>query len=121
MTQRLKLLFQKNLTTGEIAGATVPPGTGPLLAYTVSDSPGRMAVVSTIVICNRGTADSDYYVGIVAAANIGTWNDNYYIVFGAKVPAKDSEFLTLGLGIGPGDQVRVWSPSANVGFHGFGM
>lgn len=62
-------------------------------AETIYDCP-TSAVVSTVVICNRGSSAATYRVGV---STTSSYADAGYLVYGATVAANDSVFLTLGI------------------------
>ncbi len=120
MPQRPKVLFQKALTSGEIAGNSVPPATGPISAYILSTQ--RVAVVSTIAVTNRAATPSTFYIGIVRAENAAlAWDDQWWLYYGCSIPANDTAMLTCGFGLGPGDAIRVWAPNTSIGFSAYGL
>ena len=79
------------------------------------------AVISTIAICNQGTANAYYSLILAPAstfANPGNGLD--FIVRGATVPAADTIFLTVGLTANAGSILSANTNNANVSFAAFG-
>jgi hypothetical protein len=76
------------------------------------------AVVSSLVICNRGTGNGTYSISV--AEDDAADNVKQYIASESVVPAFDSISLTLGLTLSANDVVRCNSTSANLTFSAFG-
>jgi hypothetical protein len=84
--------------------------------YTVPS--GKSAILSTIAICNQGSAITTFRVAIrPAGAAIAAV---HYIAYDSNVEGNDSVFLTLGITLAAGDVVTVRAGTANVSFNVFG-
>jgi hypothetical protein len=87
-----------------------------LNVYTVPVN--TQAVISTVVICNRGNANSTYT--IAAQANGEAISNQHYIAFNSFVQSNDSIALTLGLTLSSNDILSVNANSNTVSFSVFG-
>ena len=103
-------------TTYKVLGQLAAAATTNETLYAVPS--GSYAVVSTLNICNRSTANITFRAAIrVANAAI---NNSHYIAFDTSVPSNDSIALTLGLTLANTDVVTVYAGSANLTFSLFG-
>jgi hypothetical protein len=85
--------------------------------YTVPAA--RSTVVSTIVICNRGSASSTFRIAVQPAA--ATLANQHYLNYDTFIPANDSIFMTIGITLATTDIVTVYSSSStNLSFSMFG-
>lgn len=79
------------------------------------------AVVSTITICNQTSSPATYRIAVVKSGGATSPAAALsWIVYGATVAATDTTALTLGITLATGDQIRVYSSSANLSFNAFG-
>lgn len=94
------------------AAATTEEG---LYAVPASSS----AVVSTIVIANRGTTAATYRLAVkpTAATTLAT---NHYIAYDVPIAANDSTALTLGITLASTNAIRTYASNANLTFTAFG-
>ena len=77
------------------------------------------AVVSTLVICNRGNTTVGSRVA-VRAGNAAV-EDKHYIVFDLPTPPRDTISLTIGMTLANADVVSVYSTdNANISYTLFG-
>ena len=99
--------------------AQFPPDATTLTAlYTVPAE--TQAVISTIVIANRSNSVvSSYRIAIVPFGEELT--TEHYIAYNVPIPASDSATLTLGLTMGAGDVLSVYTSTANLTFNIFGV
>ena len=77
------------------------------------------AVVSTIAICNQGSANASYSI-IVMPTYAASASAVDYIVRGATVPAADTIFLTIGLTANANTVFAANTGNANISFAIFG-
>jgi hypothetical protein len=94
-------------------------GQAALAATTLTDvyTAANPATVSTISICNRGTATSfRLSVAIAGAAN----DNKQYTHYDVAIPANDSLLITAGYTLAATDVVRAYAASANVSVNIFG-
>jgi hypothetical protein len=103
-------------TAYKILGQSSPVANTTANVYTVPSA--TQAVVSTIVICNRGTANASYH--IAAQANGATLSNSHYIAFNSAVSSNDSIALTIGLTLSATDVLSVNASSNTITFSVFG-
>jgi hypothetical protein len=102
--------------TIKVLGQIAPSATTETAIYTV---PGAtVAVISSIVICNRGTATT--FRLSVDVAGGGTANKDY-IYYDMPIAANDTFIMTGGISLGAADVLNAYAGSANVSFSAFGM
>jgi hypothetical protein len=103
-------------TLGQLAAASAVAATEAI--YTVGTATGTQAIVSTITVCNRGTAATTYRLAIrpdgTAVAN------SHYIAYDASVAANDTVALTLGITMDKSDILGAYAGNANLTFNAFG-
>ena len=84
--------------------------------YTVPAS--TSAVLSTLTVCNRGSAVATYRIAVrPAGAAIA---NQHYIVFDSVIAANDLLALTLGITLAATDVITVRASTVNVTFNAFG-
>jgi hypothetical protein len=103
-------------TTYKILGQSAPAATTEVDLYTVPAATD--AVVSTVTIVNRGSAQGTFRV-YVSPAGAATANANY-LIFDAPLGAKDFLALTLGITLDATDELRVYASTADFSFNAFG-
>lgn len=106
MANAYKVLGQTGdaFTSGSVDLYTVPAATE--------------AIVSTLVVCNRSSADKTFKVAVrPAGASIA---DAHYINYDTTVGANDTIYLTLGFTLATTDVVTVDAEDVNVSFSLFG-
>ena len=77
------------------------------------------AVVSTIVIANRGTTSATYRLAVKPTAAT-TLANVHYIAFDVPIAPNDSTALTLGISLASGNAIRTYASNANLTFSAFG-
>lgn len=90
--------------------------------YVTNASPATSSVVSSIVVCNTGSVDRRFSIGVVPASGI-TPTTSGSIASNTPVLAFDSVVLSMGITLGPGNALRVFASGSNsgdVGFSAFG-
>lgn len=102
-------------TTYKVLGQSAPSATTNTTLYTVPSA--TSAVVSTLVVANRGTS-STFRVAIRPAG--ATLANEHYIVYDNYVNQYDSVFLTLGITLATTDVVTVYASAATLSFSLFG-
>jgi hypothetical protein len=77
------------------------------------------AVVSTIVIANRGSSAATYRLAVkpTAATTLAT---NHYLAYDVPVAANDSTALTLGITLASSNAIRTYASNTNLTFTAFG-
>lgn len=103
-------------TTYKILGQSAPAATTEVDLYTVPAATD--AVVSTVTVCNRGTASGTFRI-YVSPAGAATADANY-IFYDATLAAKQTLTVTLGITLDATDELRVYASSADFSFNAFG-
>ena len=103
-------------TIYKILGQSAPAATTEVDLYTVPASTD--AIVSTVTVCNRGTAAGTFRV-YVSPAGAATANANY-IIYDAPLGAKEFLAFTLGITLDATDELRIYASSADFSFNAFG-
>ena len=105
-------------TTYKILGQLAAASATSEAFYTVGTATGTQAVVSTITVCNRGTASTTYRIAVrpdgTAVAN------SHYIAYDSTIPANDTIALTLGITMDKSDVLSSYAGNANLTFNAFG-
>ena len=103
--------------TYKILGQSATTATSNTVLYTVPT--GANTVVSSVVICNRNAGANCVYR--VAAQTAGAAMANsHYIAFDAPIAALDTVSLSLGITLGAGDVLGVYTANGNLTFTAFG-
>lgn len=84
--------------------------------YTVPSSTD--SIVSTINICNSGSAATTCRVAAVPSGE--SLSLKHYLVYNATVSANDSISLTIGVTMTAGDLITVYASTGSVAFSAFG-
>jgi hypothetical protein len=86
-------------------------------SYTVPSA--TSAVVSSIVICNRGGTETSIRISVAVG---GAANDNkQYLYYDLPLPANDTFIATIGVTLAATDVIRVYAADAQVSFNIFGV
>ena len=85
--------------------------------YTVGA--GIQAVVSTLLICNRGSGATTFRVSVAKAGAIDT--NSQYIYYNVSIGAADTFAATLGITLGEQDVIRVYAGNSNLSINLFGV
>ena len=103
-------------TAYKVLAQASPSATSNTDIYTVGAT--KQTIISTIAICNRGTASASFRIAIrpdgAALAN------THYIVYDTAIAANDTTFLTIGLTLDASDVVTVYASTANFTFSIYG-
>lgn len=75
-------------------------------------------VVSTIVICNRGTVDGTFRIAV--KPNGGAVANANYIAFDTICPANNTLTMTIGITVDAADIISVFSSNTSFSFSLFG-
>lgn len=102
--------------TYKVLGQTDPAATTLTDSYTVPAS--TSAVVSSIVVANRGAATS-YRLSIAVAGAAD--NNKQYIAYDRAIGANEVHTFVLGIGLAATDVVRVYATLATLSFNTFGV
>ncbi|MBT9156699.1 MAG: hypothetical protein DDT37_01687 [Firmicutes bacterium] len=99
-----------------VLGQAAPAAATDVNVYTVPAA--RATVVSSLVVCNRGTAAGTFRIAVrPAGAAIAAL---HYLYFGASLAASTTFAVTLGLTLAATDIVTVHASSADFSFSLFG-
>lgn len=77
------------------------------------------AVVSTIVVSNLGSYFAKFRVAIAIAGGADTFSQ--YIRYDVPVPPNDGFDITIGITLGAGDIIRVYSDTGSISFNILGV
>ena len=103
-------------TAYKVLGQSAPSATTATALYTVPSS--TEAILSTITVCNRGTAIGTYRISV--RPNGASLANQHYIVFDAEIGPKTTNALTLGITVDAADVVEVYASSGDFSFNAFG-
>ena len=104
MPTNYKILAQATSATADTAFYTVPADTE--------------TVVSTFIICNRGTASATYRINTRIDGTATA--DANALAYDATVAANDTIALTLGITLNASDQISLMASNTNLTFQAFG-
>jgi hypothetical protein len=62
-------------------------------------------VVSSLIIANRGTANSNYYIAVKSSGS--TLQDKHWLAYNVAITGSDSTALTLGITLNAEDSIEV--------------
>jgi hypothetical protein len=103
-------------TAYKVLGQEAPSATTATALYTVPSA--TEAVISTITICNRGSASGT--IRLYIRPNDATLADKHYIVYDASVAAKDTLFLTVGATMDATDVLYCYASTGDFSFNAYG-
>lgn len=103
-------------TIYKILGQSSPSTTTETDLYTVPAL--TSAVCSSVSICNRGTTQTTFRVSI-SQGGASTANKDY-LYYDVTLAGNDTFIATIGISLGAGDVVRVYSGNNNLSFQLFG-
>jgi hypothetical protein len=103
-------------TNYKVLGQSAPSATTATALYTVPSA--TEAVISTISVCNRGTATGTFRLSV--RPNGASLANQHYIVFDANIAAKDTLFLTVGATMDASDVLEVYASTADFSFNAYG-
>ena len=101
----------------KLLGQVAPSATTTTTLYTVPSA--TEAVISTISVCNRGSAAGTYRLSIRPTAD--TLATTHYISYDSAVDANDTVLITAGFAAEAAHIVEVYASSADMTFSAFGM
>lgn len=76
------------------------------------------SVISTITICNRGTASATYRLAVRPDGT--TLGNNHYIAYDSTIGGNDTVALTIGVTMNASDILATYASNANLTFNAFG-
>jgi glucose-6-phosphate dehydrogenase assembly protein OpcA len=100
----------------KVLGQSAPSATTNTTLYTVPAS--TETVVSSIVVCNRGTSATTFRIAI-RPAGAGIANQ-HYAYYDLGIDANDTFVATIGITLATTDVVTVYAGNANLSFSAFG-
>lgn len=102
--------------TYKVLGQSAPSATTETDLYTVPAS--TETIVSTIVVCNRGTSGATFRVAV--SANGAATANKDYIFYDASIGANTTATFTIGVTVDATDKIKVYASTANLSFNLFG-
>lgn len=103
-------------TAYKVLGQAAPSATTATALYTVPSA--TEAVVSTVSVCNRGTAAATFRISV--RPNGAALANQHYIVYDSSVTPKDTVFITIGATMDASDVLEVYASTADFSFNAFG-
>jgi hypothetical protein len=103
-------------TTYKVLGQVAPSATTGTAIYTVPSA--TEAVISTISVCNRGTATATFRLYI--RPDDETLANKHYLVYDASIAAKDTLFLTVGATMNAADVLYAYASTGDFSFNAYG-
>lgn len=103
-------------TAYKVLGQSAPSATTATTLYTVPSA--TETVISTISVCNRGTATGTFRISI--RPNGDAQANQHYLVFDSSIAAKDTAFLTVGATMDASDVLTVYASTADFSFNAYG-
>jgi hypothetical protein len=103
-------------TAYKVLGQSAPSATTGTALYTVPSA--TEAVISTISVCNRGSASGTFRLYI--RPNDETLANKHYLVYDAGVAAKDTLFLTVGATLDATDVLYCYASTGDFSFNAYG-
>ena len=103
-------------TTYKVLGQAVAIAGTPVNLYTVPSS--TEAIISSIVIANRGAVSALFRVAI--RPNAETLANKHYVAYDVTIDKNDSTVLSFGLTLDAADVVTVQADNTSVSFSAFG-
>ena len=104
--------------TVKILGQSAPNATTETDLYEVL-APATSAVVSSIVVCNRGTTSTTFRISVSQAGAATTNKD--YLYDDITIGGMDTFVATIGISLATTDKIRVYAGNANLSFNAFGV
>lgn len=102
-------------TIYKVLAQSAPSTTAISNVYTVPSSTNT--VISTLMICNRGTVNAAYNIAVVPGG--ATIANQHFIAFNSVVPANDSIALTVGMALAATDNIAVQANTSGANTLGF--
>jgi hypothetical protein len=99
-----------------LGGGTLPPGGVLTDLYTVP--PGTQTVVASVIVCNQLSTGGRFRISHAVGGAADT--PSQYLAFDTRISPNDTVILTMGIGMQPGDKLRVQSNSGGLSFNATG-
>jgi hypothetical protein len=103
-------------TAYKVLGQSAPSATTATALYTAPSA--TEAVISTISVCNRGTASGTYRISV--RPNGAALANQHYVIFDASCAAKDTILLTVGATLDASDVLEVYASTGDFSFNAYG-
>jgi len=103
-------------TRYQVLGQVAPDATTATTLYTVPS--GKDAVVSTIIVANRGAVDGIYRIAVRPSG--ATLANHHYLAYDVSVGPSDSTTITIGITLAATDVITIYSATADLSFSAFG-
>jgi len=97
-------------------GQLAPSATTPTMLYTVPPDTG--AVVSTLIVCNRGSTATTFRVSVRVAGEAD--NIKQYMYYDIIIPKNDTFAATIGITLDEDDEMWVYAGNSNLTFQMWG-
>jgi len=101
----------------KVLGQSAPTATVLTAMYTVPAS--TQATVSTLFICNRSSSNAKFRISVAIAGAADTAAQ--YLYYDVVLLKNTTATATVGLTLGTGDVIRVYTDTADVVFSAFGV
>lgn len=107
-------------TSYKVLGQQAPATTVAQILYTVPTTPATETIISTITICNIGTAAATYRLYV--RPNNATLANLHYIAYDVRIDGNSMQALTLGLTLDSSDVLYCYATFASgaVAFNAYG-
>ena len=105
MADRLKVLGQVALASGVLTDVYAPGA-------------ATQAVVSTLVVCNKGTGGSSFRISV--APNGAADDPSHYIYYNVGISETETFATTIGITLGAFDTIRAWASTPDISISIFG-
>lgn len=103
-------------TVYKVLGQSSPAANTDTSLYTVPAN--TQTVVSSIVICNRDSANNTFRIAI--RPNGASIANQHFISYDTDIPARDTISLSLGISLGNADVITVKTMQGNLSYSAFG-
>jgi hypothetical protein len=103
-------------TTYKVLGQSNPAATTLTSLYTVPSL--TQSVVSTVTVTNQAASAATYRISVRVAGAADT--PKQYLAYDVSLPGNATDTLTLGVTLGAGDIISVYSSSTTLSFNAFG-
>jgi len=105
-TETRKILAQSSPTAGLLTDV-----------YTVGAL--TQTVISTLTVCNRSNIGTTFRISVAIAGALDT--NSQYLYYDVYIDANETFASTIGITLGAGDVVRMFSGSGNLTINLFGV
>jgi hypothetical protein len=103
-------------TVYKVLGQSNPAATTAANLYTVPSA--TEAIVSTISVCNQGSASATFRIAVRPAG--ATLANEHYIAYDVAITGNNSTFITVGITLAATDIITIYSSTSTISFSAFG-